>query len=162
MLSSLPLIFPKQAASWLAPAVADGMSSFSTTSISLALIRAELQALHKKVDKLLKEPMESAIQDYEEGRLLHGQSIPNHSRITMLLNSSIGSHQGRGVQGCSADPGEGEGELGQGVQLGLLRRGPDGRHALQDLLHAHDGGVRRGPRDQSTCLAPWLENVSCL
>ena len=44
------------------------MSSFSTTSISLALIRAELQALHKKFDKLLKEPMESAIQDYEEGQ----------------------------------------------------------------------------------------------
>ncbi|TRY72087.1 hypothetical protein TCAL_12368 [Tigriopus californicus] len=51
---------------FILPAASDSMK-FSTTSITLQVIKEEIKKLHKKLDKLLNEPRESAIQDLQMG-----------------------------------------------------------------------------------------------
>ena len=41
---------------------------FSTTSFTLQIIKEEIKKLHKKIDKIMDEPKESAINDLELGK----------------------------------------------------------------------------------------------
>lgn len=50
------------------PVASDGMK-FSTTSFTLQVIKEEIKKLHKKIDRVMDEPKESAINDLELGTI---------------------------------------------------------------------------------------------